>query len=77
MIQCLWGVDVSSLHVKHKYKVEIHWLSHPVEVKEVLATNDYQAKQKVIFDSANDGMYNAEKSFAKLVKNNVSVKRIE
>ena len=77
MILFLWGVDMSSLHVKHKYKVEIHWLNHPVEAKEVLAINDYQAKQKVIFDSANDGMYDAEKSFAKLVKSNVSVKRIK
>jgi hypothetical protein len=71
----LWGVDMDNLHVKHQYKVEIHWLNHPVDAKEVLAINSFQAKQKVISDSDNDGMYNAEKSFAKLVKSNVSVKR--
>ena len=68
---------MSNLHVKHQYKVEIHWLNHPVEAREVLAINDYQAKQKVIFDSCNDGMYDSEKSFAKIIKHNVAVKRLD
>jgi hypothetical protein len=63
-----------SLIVKHQYRVEIHWLDHPVEYKDALAINALQAKDKVI-QGGGKGMYNAEKSKAKVVKYNVAVKR--
>ena len=65
---------MSKLIVKHMYRVKIHWLYDDVEYKDVLAINDFQAKDKVIQKSGK-GMYDSEKSTAKVIKYNVAVQR--
>jgi len=65
---------MSELKVKHMYDVKIHWLEHGIELKSVLAVNSFQAKEKVIQGSGK-GMYNAEKSTARIVKYNVATQR--
>jgi len=62
------------MKVKHQYKVEIHWLDYPVECKEVLAINEFQAKDKVI-SGKGKGFYDAELSKATVVKYNVAIQR--
>ena len=62
------------MDVKHQYKVEIHWLDHPVEIRDVLAINTLQAKDKVIIGSGK-GMYDAVNSTATIVKYNVAICR--
>ena len=66
---------MSELKVKHKYKVIINWCNGEAEVKSVLAINAFQAKNKVISESKNKGLYDNETSTADVVKYNVAVTR--
>ena len=63
------------LLVKHKYRVQIHWLNHAIEFKDVLAINEFQAKDKVI-NGSDKGLYDAERSKAVVIKHNVAVQRV-
>lgn len=64
-----------SLIRKHQYRVQIHWLNHDIEFRDVLAINELQAKDRVI-NGSGKGMYDAEKSKAILIKHNVAVQRV-
>tara|TARA_R100000541_G_scaffold46904_1_gene53989 strand:+ start:226 stop:438 length:213 start_codon:yes stop_codon:yes gene_type:complete len=66
---------MSELKVKHKYKVIINWCNGDVEAKTVLAINTFQAKNKVISESKNKGLYDDETSTVDVVKYNVAVTR--
>lgn len=60
------------MNIKHQYRVSVHWLNHPVEIRDVLAINSFQAINKVVSGSGK-GMYDAESSSAEAVKYNVAV----
>ncbi len=66
---------MGELKVKHKYKVTIKWCDGDVEVKNVLAINAFQAKNKVISESKNKGLYDNGASTVDVVKYNVAVTR--
>lgn len=65
---------MNKLNVKHMYDVVIHWLNHGIEIRSVIAINSFQAISKVV-DGSGKGMYDAEKSKARLVRYNVAVQR--
>ena len=66
---------MSELKVKHKYKVIINWCNGETEVKNVLAINTFHAKNKVISESKNKGLYDNETLTVDIVKYNVAVTR--
>ncbi len=66
---------MSELKVKHQYRVDIYWCNGVVETERVLAINDFQAKNKVVENSKQEGLYDNVKSTAKIEKHNVAVVR--